>query len=250
MVMDSKGEVMSKSKGNVVSPIKLSEERGVDVARLAMYFTAPSEKEVLWSEDTITGPEKFVLNKFYPLISKHRSTAPDLKCYFKKADLNDAEWPLYVKLNQTIKKVSDSFERLQFNTAIAALMELVREYDAIKVADDLFNDYIIMKAVQLAAPMIPHMTEEMWQAAGYSESVFKSEWPRFDPKAVVGDSIEVAVQVNGKLRDSVIVPADSDQETVEKAAFESQKVRNFTENKQILKKIFVKGRILNIVVKG
>ncbi|MEW6412849.1 MAG: leucine--tRNA ligase [Candidatus Zixiibacteriota bacterium] len=250
MVMDSHGEVMSKSKGNVVSPIALVDTRGVDVTRLGMFFTAPSEKEVLWSDDTLTGVEKFALNKFYPMISSYSGSPLDLKQYFKRGDLDDAEWALYIKLNQTIKKVSESFERLQFNTAIAALMELTRDFEPDSIKDARLKDYVILKAVQLAAPMIPHMAEQMWHTAGFSDSVFKSAWPQHDPEAIVGDSIEIAVQVNGKLRDSVMVPADASQETVEKAAFESQKVLNFTDGKQIVKKIYVKGRILNIVVKG
>ncbi|UCE23528.1 MAG: leucine--tRNA ligase [Candidatus Zixiibacteriota bacterium] len=250
MVMDSKGEVMSKSKGNAVSPITLTEERGVDVARLAMFFTAPSEKEVLWSDDSVTGVEKFAISRFYPLIGLYRGSNPDLKQYFKREDLNEYEWGLYIKLNQTIKKVSESFDRLQFNTAVAALMELTRDFVPDRVSNTVLNDSVILKAVQLAAPMIPHMAEEMWQQAGCKGSVLKSGWPGYDPEAVTGDEIEIAVQVNGKLRDSVMVAADADQETVEKVAFESPKVLRFTENKEIVKKIYVKGRILNIVARG
>lgn len=249
MVMDSHGEVMSKSIGNVVSPIELMDKRGVDICRLGMYFTAPSEKEVLWSSDTLTGVEKFVINKFYPLVEKFVGSKPDLNKYFKKADLSENDWKLYIKLNQTIKRVQDSFEMLQFNTAIAALMELVRDYEHSQPESPQLNDYIILKATQMTASMTPHMAEEMWLQFGFSESIFKSNWPKFDPDAIVGDMIEIAVQVNGKLRDSVTVQSDSDQETVETAAFESQKVRAFTDNKQIIKKIYVPGRILNIVIK-
>ena len=250
MVMDSKGEVMSKSKGNVVSPIDLMETRGVDVSRLAMFFTAPSEKEVLWNSDCLTGVEKFAINKFYPLATELKGVHPDLKRYFKHSELSDDEWLLYVKLNQTVKKVSESFDRLQFNTAIAALMELVRDYGPEKVTKPEFNDYVLLKAIQLAAPLIPHMAEEMWLMTGHQDSVFKSAWPVYDPQAVIGEMIEVAIQINGRLRDSVIVPVDSNQETVEAAAMASSRVQAFIADKPIIKKIFVKGRILNIVVKG
>ncbi len=250
MVMDAKGEVMSKSLGNVVSPIDLMATRGVDVSRLAMYFTAPSEKEVLWSDESITGVEKFVLNKFYPLHAGLRDAKPDLKQYFKRSDLSDAEWTLYIKLNQTIRKVSESIDRLQFNTAIAALMELVRDYDSAAVKNDRFNDYLILKAVQLIAPMTPHLSEEIWSLAGNTDSIFKSHWPEFDPEAVTADTIEIAVQVNGKLRDSVQVPVDADQSQVEQEAGKSARVSSFLEGKTVVKKIYVPGRILNIVVKG
>jgi len=249
MVMDTGGDVMSKSKGNVVSPVALMNERGVDISRLGMYFTAPSEREVLWSNDTLTGVEKFVINRFFPLVERFSRTRVDLKRYFNKAELTKSEWDLYVKLNQTIKRVNESYEQLQFNTAISALMELVRDFDQSSTESGELNDYIILKATQLIAPMTPHTAEEMWEEFGFSDSIFKSKWPDFDPAAIVSDMINIAVQVNGKLRDSVIVPADANQQTVEEAAFDSQKIKVFVENKEIVKKIYVPGRILNIVVK-
>ncbi|MEW5995593.1 MAG: class I tRNA ligase family protein, partial [Candidatus Zixiibacteriota bacterium] len=249
MVMDAQGQVMSKSRGNVISPTSLMQERGVDVTRLAMFFVAPSEKEVFWSDESVTGVEKFVLNRFFPLTRYYRGSAPDLKQYFKQKELSEYEWQLYLKLNQTIKRVTVDSEKLQFNTAVAALMELARDFESDKISNDEFNDYVILKAIQLIAPMAPHLAEEMWEMCGQTESVFKSGWPQYDPNAVVGDTIEIAVQVNGKLRDSVQVPADADQATVEQAAFARERVKVHTEGKQIVKKIYVKGRILNIVVK-
>ncbi len=250
MVMDEDGEVMSKSKGNVVSPGVLMERRGIDVTRLAMFFTAPTEREVLWSESTVTGVEKFMINRLCPIVDHYRGTRPDLKQRFNQAKLSPDERELYIKLNQTIKRVGEDVERLQFNTMIAAIMELVRDYQPEKIANDQLNDIVILKAIQMMAPLAPHVAEELWEAAGCSGSVFKSLWPDYDPEAVVGDTIEIAVQINGKLRDTVVVPADSDQPTVELAAFGSEKIKAHTEGKEIVRKIFVKGRILNIVVKG
>lgn len=250
MVMDASGEVMSKSKGNVVSPITLMDERGVDVSRLAMFFTAPSEKEVLWSSDTITGVEKFTVNKLAPLAMAYRDANPDLKYYFNRDELNEKEYTLYIKLNQTIKKVSESFDKLQFNTAISALMELLRDYNPDDVTNDSFNDYLILRAIQLSAPLTPHLSEENWEKAGFKTSVFKSNWPEYDPDAIVGDEIEIGVQINGKLRDSIMVPTDAVQDEVDTIAFKSEKIQKFTDGKQIIKKIYVKGRIFNIVVKG
>ncbi len=249
MVMDATGQVMSKSKGNAVSPITLMKERGVDITRLGMYFTAPSDREVIWSSDTLTGVEKFLINRFYPLVEAILGAKPDLKKHFKKSEQSESDWKLYIKLNQTIKRVNESFEQLQFNTAISALMELVRDFELSKIESAELNDYIILKATQLLSPMTPHLTEEMWGQFGFSGSIFKSEFPEFDSNALIGDTIVIAIQVNGKLRDSVKLPADSAQETVETAAFASPKVRAFTESKEIVKKIYVPGRILNIVVK-
>jgi leucyl-tRNA synthetase len=249
MVMDAQGEVMSKSKGNVVSPLDLMDERGVDVSRLAMYFTAPSEKEVLWSSETITGVEKFVYNKLFPIHQHHRGSNPDLKQYFNQDELTKSERSIYVKLNQSIKKVSESFDRLQFNTAIAALMELIRDFERAEIGNDELNDQIVLKTIQMVAPLAPHLAEELWEALGHQESVFQSTWPEFDEDAVQGELIEIAVQVNGKLRDTVKVPPDADQETVEAEAFASDKVKSFTDGKNIIKRIYVPGRIFNIVAR-
>jgi len=250
MVSDATGEVMSKSKGNVVSPIELMQERGIDVSRLAMFFTAPSDKPVMWSESTLAGVEKFAASKLFPVVAQYRETRPDLKQHFKHDSLSPADRKIYLKLNQTIKRVSESFDRLQFNTAIAALMELVRDYNPDETSSDALNDQVVLKTIQMAAPLAPHMAEEMWRLCGFEDSVFKSRWPEYDPEAIIGDTIQVAVQVNGKLRDTVTVPADPDQATVEEAAFASEKIQKYTSDKQILKKIYIPGRLLNIVVKG
>ncbi|UCC45098.1 MAG: class I tRNA ligase family protein, partial [Candidatus Zixiibacteriota bacterium] len=185
-----------------------------------------------------------------PMVGRYRGTNPDLKYCFKPEDLAGAEKALYIKLNQTVKKVTESTEKLQFNTAIAALMELVRDYDPEKISNDQLNDTVILKTILLVAPMAPHMAEEMWAQTGFEGSVFKASWPEFDPDAVVGDSIEIAVQINGKLRDSVLVSVEASQDEVEQAAFASQKVASYTDGKEIARKIYVPGRLLNIVVKG
>ncbi len=250
MVCDSNGDVMSKSKGNVTSPIGLMEERGVDVSRLAMFFTAPSDKEVLWSSDSVTGVEKFTVNKLFPMHEKLRNSKPDLKCYFKRDNLDEFEYSLYIKLNQVIKQVSDSFERLQFNTAISGLMELVRDYDSDKITNDQFNDFLILKTFQMSAPLMPHLAEEVWKFAGFENSIFKSNWPVCDESAIVKDTVVIGVQINGKLRDEIEIPMDCNQKTAEAIAFKSEKVKSYTEGKDIVKIIFVKGRIFNIVVKG
>jgi len=250
MVLDSGGEVMSKSKGNVVSPIKLMENHGVDISRMAMFFTAPSDKEVLWRDDCITGVEKFVIWKLYPMIAHCRGTNPDLKQHFKADGLPAGEKAAYVKLNQTIKRVTESIEQLQFNTAISALMELLRDFDSQKIKNDKLHDQILLKTIQLIAPIAPHLAEEMWEIVGFRQSVFKSSWPIYDPSAIVGNMIKIAVQINGKLRDTVSIATDASQEVIEAAAFASSRIQSYTEDREIIRKIHVKGRLLNIVVKG
>lgn len=249
MVMDAHGEVMSKSKGNVVSPIDVMAQRGVDITRLAMYFTAPSEKEVMWSNQTIAGVERFVVNRLSRIVDELRGIRPNLNQHFNHQDLGDYDRELYVKLNQTIKKVSEDSDRLQFNTVIAALMELLRDYRADSVENDALNDKLVLNAIQMVAPLAPHLAEELWERAGFQDSVFKSAWPEFDSDAIVGQEIEVAVQVNGKLRGTVTVAPDANQQVVEEAAFADPKIQAHIEGKNVIKKIFVKGRILNIVAK-
>ena len=250
MVQDGQGEVMSKSKGNVVSPIAVMAKRGVDVARLAMFFTAPSEREVMWSDSVITGVEKFALKRLWRLTDNYRGSKLALNQHFKPDGFSKSERALYVKLNQIIKKVSEDSDRLQFNTCIAGLMELVRDFNPSKISNDDLNDRVILNIIQMVAPLAPHMAEELWWLAGRDGTVFKSGWPEYDPDAVVGDMIEIAVQVNGKLRALVSVAADADQAQVEALAFEQEKVMAFVDGKTIIKKIFVPGRIFNIVVKG
>jgi leucyl-tRNA synthetase len=249
MVADEKGETMSKSKGNAVPPFPYFEKYGIDVTRLAMFFTGPTERGVLWDGSTFLGVQKFLNKALVPLVDQFRKCDHDLKQHFNVGDLSKDERAIYVKLNQTIKRVGEDIDRLQLNTAIAALMELVRDYQPDKIANDQLNDSVVLKTIQLVAPLAPHLAEELWHQAGFEDSVFKSLWPVFDPKAIVGESIEIAVQINGRLRDTVTVAADADQAAVEAAAFESSKIQNHTDGKQIVKKIFVKGRILNIVVK-
>ena len=249
MVMDAKGEVMSKSKGNVVSPIGLMDRRGIDISRLGMFFTAPAEKEVLWTDDVLVGIEKFIKNRFYPLTGKFRGADLDLKSYFKLSELDDYSKNTYIKLNQTIKRVGEDFDRLQFNTAISALMELEHDFKPDKIKSDALNDYIILKAIQLMGPMAPHLAEEMWHRCGMNDSVFRSEWPEFDPDAVKFDTVTIAIQVNGKLRSEMEMARDSAKDDVISTALEDSKVKTYTDGKEIIKRIYIANRLVNIVVK-
>jgi len=249
MVLDSKGDVMRKSVGNVVSPIGLMKNHGVDISRLGMFFCAPSEKEVLWTDDVLVGIEKFIKNRFFPLINNYRGCRPDLKYYFNMEKLSEYDKNAYITLNQTIKRVSTDFDRLQFNTAISALMELESAFKSGKIENDRLNDAIILKAIQLMAPMAPHLAEEMWQICGQEFSVFKSDWPEADPNALHFDSVTIAVQINGKLRSEIIIARDSGEEDVVEKALSDERVAKYTAGKQIIKKIYIANRLLNIVIK-
>ncbi len=249
MVSDSSGQVMSKSRGNVVSPIELMEQRGVDVTRLAMYFTAPSDKEVLWSDAALVGVEKFLLNKVIGLPALYDASCSDLKSHFKQADLSSADWDFYTVLNQQLKRITDDSEKLQFNTVIAASMELSREIERATDITPALRNYSVRVLIQVLAPLIPHVAEEIWQTLGFKESIFKSQWPKVDDSALVSQTITMAVQINGKVRGQIDIAPDADSATALSAAKASESVVRHLDGKTVVKEIYIPGKILNIVVK-
>jgi len=198
MVLDSKGEVMSKSKGNALSPTDLIDKEGVDVSRIAMYFAAPSEKEILWTGEGITGASRF-LNKIYNLAQQAEPENLNLK--FKLKDLNEEEKKTYRKLHQSMKKVNEDIETLQYNTAIASMMEFLNQFSLIS-SDSLIYTYCLKNLIQILSPFAPHLAEELWEGFGFKESIFKSKWPEYDKNAVIEDMVTFIIQVNGKLRGS------------------------------------------------
>ncbi len=249
MVRDAEGRIMSKSLGNVVSPMDLIKRYGVDISRLAMHFTAPADKEIDWNEEAFTGIDRFV-NRFYKMVTGIDNPQPvDLKRYYKKDDLSEGQWDLYIKLNQMIRKVDDDGERMQFNTIIASLMEYFNSLGQVKRIDPELYQYILQKCSQIIAPLAPHLAEELWSHFGYKDSIFRSEWPQFDPNAIVSDQITLVVQVNGKVRDNLQVNRDADRDSIENLAMGSEKVSKFVEGKKIAKIIHVPNRLINIVVK-
>ncbi|MDH4222891.1 MAG: leucine--tRNA ligase, partial [candidate division Zixibacteria bacterium] len=246
MVLDDKGEIMSKSKGNAVSPLDLMEKNGVDIFRIAVYFAAPSDKEILWTGEGITGARRF-LNRIYQFAEL--CTDNPIKNDFKLNDLSDSDIKTYRKLHQTIKKVESDILTLQMNTAIASMMELVNQLNTVAPEKSQIFPYCIEKFTQILAPFTPHLSEEVWQKLGHQESVFKSKWPRYDTEAILEEKVTVAVQINGKLRHTFDVLLNTEQKEVERIALSDQKVQSHLRDKKILKTIYVPNKILNIVVK-
>ena len=246
MVMDKEGKVMSKSLGNVVSPIDMIDKYGTDVSRVAMYFAAPSEREILWNEEGITGVVRF-LNRIYSFaqIAKNHQ----VKSNIKKEDLSGNNLKAYKKLNQTIKKVEEDIATLQLNTAIASVMELLNVIDELDSSNSNMLRFCIEKLAQITAPFVPHLSEEIWGLLGHKESIFKSQWPVYDKTALKGEVITFVVQVNGKLRATIIIPIDTTEEDAKRTALNDDKVKKFIESKKILKTIFVANKLINIVVK-
>ena len=248
MVNDEQGRKMSKRLGNVTSPIGLIENDGGDISRLAMFFKGPSNVSLDWSHDIVENMSRFVVRKFFPLINLVDGEIPDLKYYFNNTELSLDEFRTYVRLNQTIKSITHDFDLLQFHTSIAAIMKFINDFEPARLSQNLIN-YCVLKLVQLVAPMAPCLAEEMWELAGRPYSVFKSEWPQYDPKAIVADTITIAVQVNGKLRGTVDVAADADEPTILEAAKLDSRVSSHLSGKTILKEIYVKGKLVSLVIK-
>ena len=251
MVNDDSGAKMSKTRGNVVSPIGLIENYGGDIARMTMFFKGPPNVPVDWATDQVAslGMTRFVAGRFFPLITLVQDgNRVDLKYYFKRDDLPLDEFRTYVRLNQTIKSITQDIDEIQFHTVIAALMKFINDFKPESLNPGLV-DYCVIKLIQLISPIAPHLAEEMWELAGQPYSIFKSEWPRFDPNAIVADTISIAVQVNGKLRGQIEVPADSDETAIIKEAKAATRVQQYISGKTITKEIYIKGRLVSLVVK-
>jgi leucyl-tRNA synthetase len=227
MVLDAKGEIMSKSKGNVVSPGETMDRWGVDVCRLAMLFFAPSDDEVRWKEDGLIGARRFV-QRIWERVHGLKEEG-DHKA-------------LRRKLHQVIRKVTRSMESdLHFNTSMAAIMELMNTAPA-------FPKDVAKGMVQLLAPMAPFLGEELWAKLGHKESVFRSGWPEFDAELAKEEEIEIVLQINGRVRGRVTVPAGISDDDLQKRALESDEVKKHLCAKEPRKVIVVKGRLVNVVV--
>ena len=246
------GTKMSKSKGNTVDPEQLIEKFGADTVRLFTMFAAPPDNSLEWVDTGVEGSARF-LKKLWRFVYMHLQQgvkAPHLDL----ATLNAEQKALRNKIHSTIKKVSDDIgRRYTFNTAIAANMELLNEMSAYSHEDaSEENSLAIMREgveaiVLMLSPIVPHVCAHLWEQLGHT-GIENESWPMCDEQALVRDSIELMVQVNGKLRDKITVAADADDESIKNAAQDSQKIQNHIQDKAIKKMIVVKGRLVNIVV--
>jgi leucyl-tRNA synthetase len=245
------GAKMSKSKGNTVDPQALIDEYGADTARLFMMFAAPPEMSLEWSDKAVEGANRF-LKRLWRAVSEH-VTAGEVPALDVSA-LSDALQTLRRQSYQTLTKVSDDIGRRHtFNTAIAAVMELMNALG--KLDDDSSQARAVVQetlelVVLMLSPITPHISHALWQALGHDTPVLDAAWPVVDEAALKQDNIELMVQVNGKLRSKIAVPADAVQADIETIAFAEENVQRFTEGKEVRKVILVPGRLLNIVVAG
>jgi leucyl-tRNA synthetase len=254
MVLKDGGK-MSKSKGNVVDPNEMISHYGADTVRLYCLFVAPPDKEFDWSEAGIEGANRFI-HRLWRLVMDHQdSIAPVGPCAPIEEEMDDASKALRRKEHATVKKVAeDSADRFQFNTAIAAVMELVnllyQQADAVtdtQAGQRVFSS-AVSSALTVLSPMIPHVTEELWAAIGYETLLAEQPWPEYDPKALRQDEVTVVVQVNGKLRARMTVPADAPKELVEERALAEENVQRHIEGKAVKKVVVIPRKLVNVVV--
>ena len=248
-MVNKDGKKMSKSLGNVVSPEEIIKKYGADTARLFILFAAPPERELDWSDAGVEGSYRF-LNRVYRLVSDFNQNYQGETEYEIKTD---ADKELNYVLNTTIKKVTDDMGgRFSFNTAISSIMELVNElykYKELEEANQAFMKKAIDTVVMILSPFAPHICEEMWEALGYNQSLTAVAWPSYDKDALVRDTVEIVIQINGKLKEKLNVANNLSREDLENIALSNDKVQALIADKNVVKVVAVPGKLVNIVIK-
>lgn len=235
MILGNNHEKMSKSKGNVVNPDDIVEEYGADTLRLYEMFMGPLDASIAWSEDGLNGANKFV-NRVWNLIVDEDGHLRDRITTINEGDLD-------LVYNQTVKKVTEDYEKLHFNTAISQLMVLVNDFYK---AEALPLEYV-EGLVKLIAPITPHMAEELWSLLGHEESLAYASWPTYDETKLVEDTVEIVVQINGKIRQRLNVSREATKEQLEELALNDEKIKEELAGKTLRRVIAVPGKLINIV---
>lgn len=248
------GAKMSKSKGNVVSPEEIIEKYGADTARLFILFASPPERDLEWSDQGVEGSFRF-LNRFWRIIHHYQADLAKNQTSYDPATLTDAEKKLRHKAHVTIKRVTDDItQRFNFNTAISAIMELVNALYLHKEQQPVSNPALIHETlsslIKMLSPFVPHITEELWTSAiDANSSVHKQAWPQYAADALEVSEAEIVIQLNGKLKEKVVLDAALDAKQLEAAVLSMDKVKTMIEGKQIVKIVCVPKKLVNIVVK-
>jgi leucyl-tRNA synthetase len=245
---------MSKSKGNVVTPDEVVEKFGADALRVYELFVAPMTDSIQWSEEGLNGMYRF-LSRVWRIVQDYGDKYdPSWRASVRhETDARPENRALARKVHQTIRKVTDDIESMQFNTAVAALMELMNELSKyvqsvpLEGSTAVFSEAVDM-LLMLLAPMAPHIADELWQQLGHEGFTATQPWPAYDPEIAKADEITIVIQVNGKVRDKITVPADTDPKEIERLALESDKVKSQMDGKQIRNIVVVPGRLVNVVV--
>ncbi|MDF2535724.1 MAG: leucine--tRNA ligase, partial [Bacillales bacterium] len=236
MILGENNEKMSKSKGNVVNPDSVVESHGADTLRLYLMFMGPLDASIAWSTNGLDGARRF-LDRIWRLFVEEDGNLRD-----KIVSTNDGT--LDKVYNETVKKVTEDIAGIRFNTAISQMMVFINECYKM---DTIPRNYV-EGFVKCITPICPHIAEELWSKLGHLESITYAEWPTFDESKLLNDTVEIVIQVNGKLRTKLSVAKDISQEEAEALAFSIDKVSEQTESKIVRKIIYVPGKLLNIVV--
>jgi leucyl-tRNA synthetase len=253
------GHKMSKSLGNTVDPEGLIDKYGADTVRMYVMFTSPPDQSLEWSDSGVEGAYRF-LKRLWKLMGEYKAldiNDPTVAELFNNVDtFTDEHKAIRLKTHSTIKKVTDDYDRRQiFNTAIAAVMELYNEVSSFAgkhdIRDGAQNQAVFQEAVEaivlLLAPIVPHMCHVLWGHLGHDEGIIDARWPEFDESAMVQESIQIVVQVNGKLRAKLDVPAEISKADMEAAALADDNVQKHTDGLTVRKVIVVPGKLVNIV---
>lgn len=246
------GSKMSKSVGNVVSPDEIVEKYGADTARLFILFAAPPERDLDWNDTAVEGAYKFLGRVWRAVIELKEYMSGEAVCAEK---LSENDKKLHFAVNASIKKVTEDFERFSFNTAISSIMEMVNELYRYKdaVSAENYNKEVIGEAIRalivILSPIAPHITGELWEIIGNEGELFEVAWPKYDPDALTVSEVEIVVQINGKIRDKMMIAADMSRDDMVELAKTDGKIKALYEGKQAVKVIAVPNKLINIVVK-
>jgi leucyl-tRNA synthetase len=245
---------MSKSKKNVVDPQDLIDQYGADTVRVFCLFASPPEKDLEWSDQGVEGSYRF-LKRVWRLIVNHLDKLTRVSVYEGKVPLTGALKDLHRKTHQTIQKVTDDIEnRFHFNTAVAAVMELVNEINQLlsdKEKDSDMTWPVVREAVEavivLLSPIVPHITEELWNMLGHDQNLLNIHWPTYSEEALEAEKLLIVLQVNGKVRNRIEVPASYSEREIEAEALADDRVQRFIDGKPIKKVIVVQNKLVNVV---
>jgi leucyl-tRNA synthetase len=242
-------KTMSKSKYNGVAPEEVIKKYGADTARMFILFKAPPEKDLEWDDADVEGQFRFLNNRVWRLGTEFAAAGKAKSNASKGGNLSKDEKDLRRAIHTAIKEVTEDLEgEYQFNTAISELMKLSNALLDATCKDSPVYAEGIETLFLLLAPFAPHITEQLWQAISHTESVHTQAWPKYDPDALVADEITLVIQVNGKKRGDLQVPAQADKQALEQYARESEAAQRYIEGKEIKKVIVVPGKLVNFVV--
>ncbi|MDU1321462.1 MAG: leucine--tRNA ligase [Clostridium botulinum] len=250
LILGPDGLKMSKSKGNTISPDDYIKEFGADVFRMYLMFGFDYTEGGAWSDDGIKSIGRFI-DRVERILENAREEIKNSKN--NKSTMDKDEKELNYVRHHSIKSITEDIDKMQFNTSIARLMEFTNALSKY-LGDDTFKNVSFLKEsiidfIKLLAPFAPHFAEEQWELIGMNSSVFNEKWPKFEPKALIRDEVEIAIQVNGKIRAKINISTSSSEDEIKEAALNNEDIKNSIEDKEIKKVIVIKNRLVNIVAK-